>query len=149
GLAFGTEQVTAVWPPTGLALAALLILGADVWPGVWIGAFLANAMAHESPPVAAAIATGNTLEALCGRYAFERVAGFGVSLASVRSVRALFVAAAVSPLLSALVGVTSLCLGGVQPWHDFGGLFSLWWVGDAMGDLLFAAPILAWRRPPR
>ena len=59
-MAFTAAQVTLVWPPTGLALAALLLYGRAAWPGVLIGAFLANATAHEQLPVAACIAIGNS-----------------------------------------------------------------------------------------
>ena len=58
-MAFTAEQVTLVWPPTGLALAALLLYGRQAWPGVLVGAFIANATAHETLPVAFLIAIGN------------------------------------------------------------------------------------------
>ena len=63
-MAFTAEQVTLVWPPSGLALAALLLLGMDVWPGVFLGAFVANVTTHEPALVALDIAAGNTLEAV-------------------------------------------------------------------------------------
>src|SRR6266404_4824491 len=63
-MAFTAEQVTLVWPPAGLALASLLLLGNRVWPGILLGAFVANITTHEPFAVALAIATGNTLEAL-------------------------------------------------------------------------------------
>jgi integral membrane sensor domain MASE1 len=67
------EQVTVVWPPSGIALAALLVLGFRVWPGVWLGALAANLLAHEPVVTAAAIATGNTLEAVGGAWLLNRV----------------------------------------------------------------------------
>src|SRR3989441_13041427 len=73
-LAFVAEQVTIVWPPTGIALAAVLLFGYRVWPGIALGAFLANATAHEPPAVAAGIALGNTLEALAGAWLLHRLA---------------------------------------------------------------------------
>src|SRR5690242_3477275 len=71
-LAFVAEQVTLVWPPTGIALAAVLLLGRRVWPGIALGAFLANVTAHETVATACGIAAGNTLEALIGAWALER-----------------------------------------------------------------------------
>src|SRR5262249_37917667 len=65
-MAFVAEQVTAVWPPTGIALAALLLFGYRAWPGITLGAFLANATANAPLATAASIALGNTLEALAG-----------------------------------------------------------------------------------
>src|SRR5437899_1179854 len=67
-LAFATKQVTAVWPPTGIALAAFLLCGESVWPGVFLGALLSNAMSHEPFATAAGIAVGNTLGPLAGAY---------------------------------------------------------------------------------
>src|SRR5256885_15343863 len=74
-MAFTAEQVTLVWPPTGLALAALLLVGADVWPGIFVGAFLANITTHEPIAVALAIAAGNTLEAVIAASLMRRYAG--------------------------------------------------------------------------
>src|SRR4051812_18603049 len=79
-LAYVAEQVTVVWPPTGMALAAVLLFGYRVWPGIALGAFLANATTHEPPLVAVGIAAGNTLEALAGAWLLNRVVGFRVSL---------------------------------------------------------------------
>jgi len=75
---------TVVWPPSGLALAALLIFGMDLWPGVFIGAFLANLVTGAPVAVAMGIAMGNTLEPVLAVYALRRIAGSG-SLSSVWS----------------------------------------------------------------
>src|SRR2546422_2919651 len=73
----GAEQVSPVWPPTGIAMAALLLLGLRFWPGVALGAFLANVTApHEHLGTALAIATGNTLEAVTAAWLLWRVARF-------------------------------------------------------------------------
>src|SRR3954454_15557577 len=61
-MAFVTEQVTAVWPPTGIALAAILVFGRRVWPGIALGAFVANATTGAPIPAAMGITVGNTLE---------------------------------------------------------------------------------------
>jgi len=143
------EQVSLVWPPTGIALASLLLLGRDLWPGVAVGAFIANYFASEPITAAVGIAIGNTLEALVGVWLLER-AGFRPSLARVRDVLALLVLAALgSTLVSATIGVTSLCLGGVHPWTSFGRLWPVWWIGDAMGDAVMAPVLLVWASIPR
>src|SRR6516164_9524232 len=72
-MAFVAEQVTAVWPPTGISLAALLFFGYRLWPGIALGAFLVNATANEPVGVAAGIAVGNTLEALVGVWMLRRL----------------------------------------------------------------------------
>src|SRR6478735_9049976 len=78
-MAFTADQVTLVWPPTGLALAALLLYGRQALPGVFIGAFIANATAHETLPVALLIAAGNTLEAVAAAYLPRHFTGLGRS----------------------------------------------------------------------
>src|SRR5580765_7711457 len=74
-LAFVNASATAVWPPTGIALAAVLILGPRAWPGIFLGAFLVNETTAGSLATSFAIATGNTLEALVGAYLVNRFAG--------------------------------------------------------------------------
>lgn len=143
-MAVVAEQVTLLWPPTGIALAALVVGGRRLWPAVAVGAFVANLM-HGAPPlVAAGIAAGNTLEALVGQHLLAR-AGFSPRLERLRDVLALVLfAAGASTLVSASVGVVSLCAGGLQPWSRFGVLWRDWWLGDMGGDLIFAPALLTW-----
>ena len=118
-LAFVAEQVTTVWLPTGIALAAVLIFSYRVWPGILAGALLANLTASETLPVAAVIAVGNTLEALAGAWLLRRVARFDRSLERIRDVLGLVgLAAAASTTVSATIGATSLCAAGLQPWGE-------------------------------
>jgi signal transduction histidine kinase len=142
-LAFQAAQVSAVWPPTGLALAAVLRLGRRAVPGVLLGAFVANATAQEPLAVAAGIALGNTLEALAAVWLLRR-AGFDPRLARLRDVLALLAAAAAGPLVSATVGVASLGSGGVQPAATLPHLWRVWWTGDALGALVAAPLLLTW-----
>ncbi|HKB36695.1 MAG TPA: MASE1 domain-containing protein, partial [Gemmataceae bacterium] len=90
-MAFVAEQVTAVWPPTGIALAALLVLGYWNWPGIALGAFLANATANEPLGTVAGITLGNTLEALAGAWLLRRLVGFDRALERVQDVLGLVV----------------------------------------------------------
>jgi two-component system CheB/CheR fusion protein len=142
-LALQAPQVSAVWPPTGLALVALLRLGPRAVPGIFLGAFLANATAQEPLWVAAGIAIGNTLEAMIGA-AFLRRVGFDDRLARPRDALALLGAALVSPLVSATIGVVCLGAGQVQPASSLAGLWRVWWLGDALGDLILAPLLLLW-----
>src|SRR5207249_6240130 len=151
GLRFAVhaEQVTVVWPPSGIALAALLVLGFRTWPGVWLGALAANALANESLGTALAIATGNTLEAVAAAWLLRRV-HFHESLDRVWDVMGLLgLATGLSTTLAATVGATSLCASGLQPWSAFGSLWFVWWLGDAMGILLLAPALLIWGSRPR
>ena len=141
---------TLVWPPTGIALAALLLGGYRLWPGVFVGAAIANVWTGAPVVVALGIATGNTLEALLGSYALKRLPGFRLSLDRVMDVLALIVlAAGLSTLVSASIGVASLHLGGIVKSGDVMLTWRLWWLGDAIGALLVAPPILVWATPPR
>src|SRR5689334_16498339 len=71
-LAFVAQQVTVVWPPTGIALCAVLLLGYRVWPAIALGAFVANVTNHTPALTSLGIASGNTLEALAGAYLLNR-----------------------------------------------------------------------------
>jgi signal transduction histidine kinase/integral membrane sensor domain MASE1/ActR/RegA family two-component response regulator len=143
-LAFGAAQVTAVWPTTGIALVAVVLGGPRLWPAIWIAAFAANASLGEPWIVAAGIATGNTAEPLLGAYLLQRLTRARPSLERVRDVLVLAgLAAPLGAAVSATVGVSSLCLGGLHPFSQFGLLWLVWWVGDTMGVLLWAPPLLA------
>jgi PAS domain S-box-containing protein len=144
-LASEAEQVSVVWPPTGIAVAALLLLGRRAWPGITLGAFLANATAHEPLATAFGIAIGNTLEAVAAVWLLRRFIHFDNRLARIRDVLALVIASAVvGTAVSATIGVTSLCLGGVQSWSMYGQLWRTWWLGDAVGALVVAPLVLTW-----
>ena len=139
-LAFSNENVTAVWPPAGIALAALVLWGRRLWPGVLLGAFLANVTTDVPVYTAAGIAVGNTLEAVLGAWLLERFR-FRPTLLRLRDLFALVVLGAViSTTVAATIGVASLSLGdslsdgAIKTWR-------LWWLGDMGGDLLVASTI--------
>ena len=115
-MAFTADQVTLVWPPTGLALAALLLYGRQAWAGVFVGAFIANATANETLPVAFFIAIGNTLEAIAAAYLLRRYTGLGGSLDRLRHALGLVVfGALLSTMVGATIGVMSLCISKAMP----------------------------------
>ena len=142
-LAFEHESITAVWPPTGIALAALFMWGYRLWPGVALGAALANTFTGDLPLVSIlGITAGNTLEGLAGAYLLRR-AGFRPALDRVRDVLALvLLAAGLSTMVSATIGVASLLIGGeIDTAGDVPSAWRVWWLGDMSGDLL-VAPLL-------
>jgi integral membrane sensor domain MASE1 len=143
-LAFGPKAISVVWPPTGIALAALLLCGNRVWPAITLGAFLVNLLTpDESIATAVTIAAGNTLEACLGAFLLRRV-DFRSSLTRLRDVFALIgLAAVLSTAVSATVGAMALSglLPDLHPWSQLPRNWFLWWVGDAMGNLL-VAPVL-------
>jgi PAS domain S-box-containing protein len=145
--AFVAEQVTTVWAPTGIAQAALLLWGRSLWPAIWIGAFVANAGTEAPVWTAAALATGNTLEAVAAAWILGRLPRFDPTLRRIRDVVAFVVVAAVmSTAISATIGVTTLCTAAVQPWTRFSELWIAWWLGDALGALVVAPVILTTAR---
>ncbi len=147
-LAVRAEQVSAVWPPTGFALAVVVLLGRRALPGILVGAFVANATAGEPLWVAAGIAAGNTLEAIFGAAILARF-GFDAALARLRDVVSLIAAVALSPFLSATIGVAFLLAGDLHPLRAAPMLWPVWWLGDALGGLIFAPLILVWSRAER
>src|SRR6202045_4286603 len=67
-LAFVNASASPVWPPAGIALAALLVLGFRVWPAIFVGALVVNLTTAGNILTSLGIASGNTLEALCGAW---------------------------------------------------------------------------------
>src|SRR5262249_5963033 len=122
-LAFVNASATAVWPPTGIALAALLTFGPRVWPGIFVGAFIANLTTAGTVATSLGIAGGNTLEGLLGAYLVTRFAGGRNAFDRVQDVfRYALLAALASTTVSATIGVTTLALSGFARWDDFGSI---------------------------
>src|SRR5258708_16507345 len=119
-LALVHPSATAVWPPTGIALAATLLLGYRVWPALLLGAFLVNVTTEGSVWTSLGIASGNMLEGLLGGWLVFRYAG-GRDVFARASDIVMFAALAglPSPAVSATIGVTSLALGGYASWERF------------------------------
>jgi integral membrane sensor domain MASE1 len=142
-LAFASPSVTAIWAPTGIALAAVLLWGYRVWPGVALGALLANGWTGVPFYTVLGISVGNTLEALAGAYLLRELADFRASLERVRDVIALAIlGGVVSTTISASIGVTSLLVGNEITSGDIGSVWRTWWLGDMGGDLLVAPALL-------
>lgn len=149
-LAVVHASATAVWPPTGIALAAALVFGPRVAPGVFLGAFLTNATTAVPLAAALGIAAGNTSEALLGAFLVNRYAGGRRAFDHAPNVfRFVALGALVATVASATIGVLSLCLSGSAPWQAFGSVWLTWWFGDAMGALLFTPFLLAWNAGER
>jgi len=144
-LAFVNSSSTAVWPGTGIALAALLILGRRFWPAIFLGAFLVNITTTGNAFTSLGIASGNTLEAWLGAWLVERFAGGRHTLEQPRHI-VLFtlLAAGISTAVSATIGNASLWLGGLLSWAELGRSWCTWWLGDAGADMVVAPLILLW-----
>src|SRR2546423_7883107 len=148
--AVAQKVVSSAWPPSGVALAALLLLGLRYWPGIAVGAFLLNWTAGVPVAAAAGIALGNTLEAVCAVWLLRRLVAFRPSLDRLRDVVGLVtLAALVSTTLSATIGIASLWASGVLERAALRHLWFVWWSGDALGDVLVAPLLLTWARATR
>src|SRR5437773_1340359 len=137
-------SASPVWPPAGIALAALLLLGYRAWPAIFVGAFLVNVTTAGNVATSFAIATGNTLEALVGVWLVNRFAGGTNVFDRPQDVFKFAVAAAISTAISPIFGVTSLALAGFAHWTNYGVIWLTWWLGDATGDLVFTPLVLLW-----
>jgi PAS domain S-box-containing protein len=147
GLHFATvhPSATPVWPPTGIALAALILAGPRLWPAVLIGAFLVNVTTSGSAGTALGIATGNTLEALIGAALVQRFANGAGAFRQPRSIFLFCVLAGfVATAVSATIGVTTLALAGEAHWARSGTMWLTWWLGDAAGALVVAPFLIVW-----
>ncbi|MGI8906819.1 MAG: MASE1 domain-containing protein [Candidatus Sumerlaeaceae bacterium] len=139
------KQVSPVWPASGFALAALLLWGRWLWPGITLGAFLANYFSGEPMWVAAIIAAGNTLEGVIGAILLQRFCNFRNSMDRVRDVLSLLLCCVVgSTMIAATAGSVALCAGGITQWPEFHFVWITWWVGDGMGILAVAPAMLVW-----
>ena len=148
-LAFATKQVTAVWPPTGIAVAALLRFGARVWLGIFLGAFAANALSEEPLLTAAMIAVGNTLGPLLGSLLL-RGTGFQSGFQRPADIARLVVFGAALPMcVTATNGVLALVAAGIVPRAAASSVWWVWWAGDTLGVLLFTPLVLAWAEDRR
>jgi signal transduction histidine kinase/integral membrane sensor domain MASE1/CheY-like chemotaxis protein len=145
-LAIIHANVSPVWPPTGVAIAAVLLLGYWIWPAILIGAFAANLLTNTPFATDWAIAVGNTLEAVCAAALLERF-GFHKALDRANDVFKFVFASLLCAMISATLGSFSLCLGHAANWGDFGLLWSTWWLGDTVGALVVAPVFLVWYAP--
>lgn len=140
---------TTVWPPTGIALAALVLRGTRLWPAVWLAAFFVNLTTGIPIWGAAIIAAGNTLEAVVGASLLRRFS-FDPRLARLRDVLLLVGwAALASTLISATFGVAAAALASLPRTESYPAFWAVWWVGDAMGNVLIAPLICVWASPVR
>jgi len=149
-LASINPSASPIWPPTGIALAAVLLGGYRVWPAIFVAAFAANATTAGTLETSAVIALGNTLEGLVGGYLINRWADGCEAFTSPGGV-ARFALIAVGPatILSASVGVLTLCVTGLAAWPNFAPIWTTWWLGDAAGGLVVTPVVVLWARSGR
>src|SRR5204862_2114844 len=140
-------SASPVWPAAGIALGALLVLGYRVWPAIFVGAFLVNLTTAGNVATSLGIASGNTLEALCGAWLVNRFAGGTQVFDRPQNVFKFALAAIISTTLSPTVGVSSLAVSGFAQWSSYWPIWATWWLGDASGVLVIAPLLLLWSVP--
>jgi len=142
-------SATPVWPPTGIAIAALLAFGSRLWPAIFVGALVVNLITHGSAATSLGVATGNALEALLGTYLVNRFANGREAFEHTWDIlRFGLYAAVLSPTIAATFGVTSLSLGGYADWSQYWIIWRTWWLGDGAGALVFTPLLLLWAADP-
>jgi len=144
-LHFTGTNISPVWPPSGIAVGSLLVIGIRYWPVLLGAAFLSEIAGGLPPALAGALAAGNTLEYVLAA-AFLRRVRLDMRLHSVRDIAMLGVAAAFAPIVAATVGVGSLVAGGLIVASSAQKIWTIYLIGDCVGILVFAPPILVWLR---
>lgn len=145
-LAITPGYASAVWPPSGIALAAALLFGARVWPAIWIGAALVNVSVESSLVTAAAIATGNTLEALVGMALIRRHAGDPGRFERAEEVLKFVALCAAAAAVAATGASLWLALRDGMSWPEGWRNGWTWWQGDLSGMIIVAPLLLGWSR---
>ena len=141
-------NVTVVWPPSGIALTAMLLLGSPAWAGIWLGSFLVNVLFFLSnnmlfttaATAASSIAVGSTLQAFLAAFLYRRVIGLRIP-SETKQVVTFIILVALSCLVAATVGASSLAFAGAIPWANYAFYWVTWWLGDLTG-ILTVAPLL-------
>jgi PAS domain S-box-containing protein len=142
-LAINSGGIGPVWPASGISLAALLLFGYQVWPGVVAGAFLLTFLSPIPHIAAAVYAAGTTLAALTGTFLLRRVVNFDPSLSRLRDALGLIVFGAFgSSIVSASIGVSVLYAAQVRGWFGFGRAWLIYWLGDSTGVLVVTPLVL-------
>src|SRR5258706_81974 len=143
-LAIPPGYATAVWPPSGIALAATLALGNRVWPGVWVGAALVNLTVESSWLASGLTGTGNPLEALAGATLIRRFIGVPYRFERAEDVLKFIALSALSATVAATIGVMPLVFGHALPSSQVLANWWTWWQGDVSGLAVVSPLVLNW-----
>ena len=150
-------NVSAVWPPSGINLAVLLLLGYKVWPGIALGSLISvlEDLLKMQPPlsgitciaIASCFAIGNSLETLSATFLTRKWCGTSIPLYRAEDVlKFVAVEGLISRPLCATICVTTLCISGLAPWTSYGSIWWTWWTSGLVAALVFTPTILTWSR---
>ncbi|WP_161957594.1 MASE1 domain-containing protein [Mariprofundus sp. EBB-1] len=147
-------NVSAFWPPSGFALAMVLLLGRRSWPGIFLGALIVNTATffdHSTLDTVAysivtgiGIAIGSLIQPILGAKLFHRLIGTKNQIARIQEVLTFALIIPLMCLISSSIGVSSLLLGGVASFDQVAELWLTWWLGDSLGVLIFTPLLLVW-----
>jgi PAS domain S-box-containing protein len=151
-LAYKNTNATPVWPPSGIALAALLLFGYRIWPGIMLGAFFVNIvvfLSNQTDPfitlwVSLFISIGNTLSAVFGCFLLKKMSEDISKLEKLKHILAFALVVLIMCLVSSGVGSTAICITKIIPWEHYPVVWFTWWLGDVTGVLILAPLLLSW-----
>ncbi len=149
-LAIPPGYATAIWLPSGISLAFILLFGNRVAGAIWVGSFLVNYQMSGNILIAGSIGLGSTLQALLGAYLVRKFVGFPNPLNNDKEIFGfLLLGGPVSCVLAATWGCSTLLLANQIIATDFLYNWFTWWAGDTIGVLVFTPFILIWTAEPR
>ena len=143
-MAYVQNNTSPVWPPTGIALAGLLIYGYRIWPGIALGVLLGSLLTGASFSLALGMAIGNTLEALVGAYLLNRFVSFHTAMDRIQDVVGLAIVSLFATTVSATIGTGTLVLTGLSAPDNISAIWLTWWIGDLLGALVIAPILMVW-----
>ncbi len=147
GSLFATADgnITLIWPPSGIALAALIIFGNRLWPGILIGAIIADFLATNNVLASIGMAVGSTVSSLMGSLLVSVFIGKENPLSRTINLYKFFIIVPASTAIAAFIGTIMLVINGVANPTNFDSVMLTWWLGDTIGILVFAPLFLAWQ----
>jgi signal transduction histidine kinase/ActR/RegA family two-component response regulator len=146
GLALASlhPSATPIWPPTGFALAMVLLRGYRVWPAIFLGALIANATTAGSLATSVAIGAGNALEGVVGAVLVNRCSDGRHTFATPAGIARFSLLSFVPTAMCATIGVGSLAVAGFADWANVGSIWLTWWLGDLAGALVITPVLVLW-----
>jgi integral membrane sensor domain MASE1 len=145
-LASINPSATPIWPPTGLALASVILWGYRVSPAIYFAALFANVATAGSIHTSAVIAFGNTLECLVGGYLVNRCSGGIATFDTPADVTKFALICLAATPISATLGVGTLVAAGYADMAESLQILVTWWLGDLAGAVVVAPVIMLWSR---
>lgn len=145
-MAYVQQNTSPVWPPSGIALAALLLFGIRDWPGITLGVVVGSLLTGAPLGLSLGFGAANTLEALIGASLLKGWIRFDLGINRIRDVIGLVIAAACGTSVSATIGVATLILSRDIPLSSFFTLWIIWWIGNLLGCLVITPFLLTWAR---